>query len=46
MVRDGREVRVPVARLVVGDRFTVRPGETIATDGRVLEGRSAVDTSC
>ncbi|MFE0222035.1 heavy metal translocating P-type ATPase [Streptomyces albidoflavus] len=44
-VRDGREVRVPVARLVVGDRFTVRPGETIATDGRVLEGRSAVDTS-
>ncbi|MGF0163842.1 heavy metal translocating P-type ATPase [Streptomyces koyangensis] len=45
VVRDGREVRVPVARLVVGDRFTVRPGETIATDGRVLEGRSAVDTS-
>ncbi|MFF8578152.1 heavy metal translocating P-type ATPase [Streptomyces albidoflavus] len=45
VVRDGREVRVPVAWLVVGDRFTVRPGETIATDGRVLEGRSAVDTS-
>ncbi|MEU6360078.1 heavy metal translocating P-type ATPase [Streptomyces albidoflavus] len=45
VVRDGREVRVPVARLVAGDRFTVRPGETIATDGRVLEGRSAVDTS-
>ncbi|TWV18378.1 heavy metal translocating P-type ATPase [Streptomyces albidoflavus] len=45
VVRDGREVRVPVARLVVGDRFTVRPGETIATDGRVVEGRSAVDTS-
>ncbi|MBV7648478.1 heavy metal translocating P-type ATPase [Streptomyces albidoflavus] len=45
VVRDGREVRVPVARLVVGDRFTVRPGETTATDGRVLEGRSAVDTS-
>ncbi|WP_405184944.1 heavy metal translocating P-type ATPase [Streptomyces albidoflavus] len=45
VVRDGREVRVQVARLVVGDRFTVRPGETIATDGRVLEGRSAVDTS-
>ncbi|RZF06591.1 heavy metal translocating P-type ATPase [Streptomyces albidoflavus] len=45
VVRDGREVRVPVARLVVGDRFTVRPGETIATDGRVLEGSSAVDTS-
>lgn len=35
VVRDGREVRVQVARLVVGDRFTVRPGETIATDGRV-----------
>ncbi|NEC16090.1 copper-translocating P-type ATPase [Streptomyces sp. SID8014] len=45
VVRDGREVRVPVARLAAGDRFTVRPGETIAADGTVLEGRSAVDTS-
>ncbi|MEV3928246.1 MULTISPECIES: cation-translocating P-type ATPase [unclassified Streptomyces] len=39
------EVRVPVGRLVVGDRFVVRPGEKIATDGTVLDGRSAVDTS-
>ncbi|MFF4949701.1 heavy metal translocating P-type ATPase [Streptomyces chattanoogensis] len=41
----GREVRVPVAELAVGDRFVVRPGETIATDGRVTAGVSAVDTS-
>ncbi|MER6358096.1 heavy metal translocating P-type ATPase [Streptomyces sp. NPDC001634] len=41
----GREVRVPVARLTVGDRFVVRPGEKIATDGTVVEGVSAVDTS-
>ncbi|MEZ4280947.1 MAG: heavy metal translocating P-type ATPase [Myxococcota bacterium] len=33
---------VPAERLVVGDRFRVRPGETIAADGRVLEGESAV----
>ncbi|MFF2135775.1 heavy metal translocating P-type ATPase [Streptomyces sp. NPDC058193] len=39
------EVRVPVGRLLVGDRFVVRPGEKIATDGTVVEGRSAVDTS-
>lgn len=45
VLRDGREVRVPVARLAVGDRFVVRPGEKIATDGRVVEGVSAVDAS-
>ncbi|MGW0879403.1 heavy metal translocating P-type ATPase [Streptomyces sp. NPDC002671] len=41
----GREVRVPVASLSVGDRFVVRPGEKIATDGTVVEGLSAVDAS-
>jgi Cu+-exporting ATPase len=40
---DGTERRVPVAELAVGDRFVVRPGEKVATDGTVLEGRSAVD---
>src|ERR1700712_3123811 len=45
VLRDGREVRVPVDRLTVGSRFVVRPGEKIATDGVVEEGRSAVDTS-
>ncbi|MFJ3229615.1 heavy metal translocating P-type ATPase [Streptomyces sp. NPDC086787] len=45
VLRDGREVRVPVASLVVGDRFVVRPGEKIATDGTVVEGVSAVDAS-
>jgi Cu+-exporting ATPase len=39
------EERVPVDRLAVGDRFVVRPGEKVATDGRVVEGRSAVDAS-
>src|SRR5690242_4879798 len=39
--RDGTEVRIPAADLVVGDEFAVRPGETIAADGVVIAGRSA-----
>jgi Cu+-exporting ATPase len=42
---DGSERRVPVARLRAGQRFVVRPGETIAADGEVLFGQSAVDRS-
>jgi Cu+-exporting ATPase len=41
----GAERRVPVAQLRAGDRFVVRPGEKIATDGVVVEGSSAVDRS-
>jgi len=45
LLRGGAEVRVPVAQLRVGDEFVVRPGERIATDGVVVSGTSAVDTS-
>ncbi|WP_344322236.1 heavy metal translocating P-type ATPase, partial [Streptomyces macrosporus] len=45
VLRAGREEQVPVAELRVGTRFVVRPGEKIATDGRVVEGASAVDAS-
>ncbi|MCX4684255.1 heavy metal translocating P-type ATPase [Kitasatospora purpeofusca] len=45
VLRDGTEVRVPIGALTVGDRFVVRPGEKVATDGVVVEGASAVDAS-
>jgi Cu+-exporting ATPase len=45
VLRDGQEVLLPVEELRVGDRFVVRPGEKIATDGVVDEGASAVDQS-
>ncbi|OQO92938.1 copper-translocating P-type ATPase [Saccharomonospora piscinae] len=45
VLRDGRERRIALAELAVGDRFVVRPGEKVATDGVVEEGSSAVDAS-
>ncbi|MDT0167173.1 heavy metal translocating P-type ATPase [Actinotalea sp. AC32] len=39
------EARVPIEQLAVGDRFVVRPGEKVATDGVVLEGTSAIDAA-
>ena len=45
VLRDGVETRIPIEQLAVGDRFVVRPGEKIATDGKVDEGSSAVDAS-
>ncbi len=42
---DGTERRIAITDLHVGDRFVVRPGEKIATDGRVVDGHSAVDRS-
>ncbi|WP_462417859.1 heavy metal translocating P-type ATPase [Kytococcus sp. Marseille-QA3725] len=45
VLRDGREVTLPVGELQVGDEFVARPGEKLATDGEVVSGRSAVDAS-
>ncbi len=45
VLRDGRELSVPVGQLRVGDEFVVRPGEKISADGTVIAGSSAVDTS-
>ncbi|MFD4589231.1 heavy metal translocating P-type ATPase [Streptomyces rubiginosohelvolus] len=45
VLRDGVETTIPTSALQVGDRFLVRPGEKIATDGTVIEGSSAVDAS-
>jgi Cu+-exporting ATPase len=45
VLRDGAEIRIPIDELVVGDRFVVRPGEKVATDGIVEDGASAIDAS-
>jgi Cu+-exporting ATPase len=45
VIRNGGEVEIPIAQLVTGDIFIVRPGEKIATDGKVIDGQSAVDES-
>ena len=45
VLRDGVETRIPTDQLEVGVHFVVRPGEKVATDGTVVEGRSAIDAS-
>ncbi|MFF1383756.1 heavy metal translocating P-type ATPase [Arthrobacter sp. NPDC058288] len=45
VLADGAELRIPADQLTVGDVVVVRPGEKIATDGVVVDGASAVDTS-
>jgi Cu+-exporting ATPase len=45
VLRGGREERIGIEELVVGDLFVARPGEKIATDGVVVEGSSAIDAS-
>ena len=43
--RDGTETEIPIGALGVSEIFVVRPGEKVATDGVVIEGRSAIDRS-
>ncbi|MGE5849232.1 MAG: heavy metal translocating P-type ATPase [Candidatus Methylomirabilota bacterium] len=45
VVRDGKEVDIPVEEVLVGDTVVVRPGEKVPVDGEVMEGASAVDES-
>ena len=45
VIRDGNEIVLPISEIRVGDIFTVRPGESIAVDGIIIEGESAIDES-
>jgi Cu+-exporting ATPase len=45
VIREGRELDVPIEEVVVGDTVLVRPGEKVPVDGRIIEGESAIDES-
>lgn len=45
LVRPGGDVEVPIAQLKLGDEFRVRPGESIAADGVIVDGQGTVDES-
>ena len=45
VIRDGKEVRIKIEELAVGDTVVIRPGERIPADGTVADGRSSIDES-
>lgn len=45
ILRDGKEIDLPIEEVVIGDVIRVRPGEKIAVDGVILEGESSIDES-
>ena len=45
VIRNGKELSVPISEVRVGDIFIVRPGESVAVDGVIIEGESAIDES-
>ena len=45
VMKDGKEVEIPVEQVAVGDIIVVRPGQSIPVDGKIIEGSSAVDES-
>ncbi|MBA2732314.1 MAG: heavy metal translocating P-type ATPase, partial [Acidobacteria bacterium] len=45
VIRDGREIDVPIEEVTVGETIIVRPGEKVPVDGMILEGESAIDES-
>ena len=45
VLRDGREVEIPTAEILVGETVVIRPGNKIPVDGTVMEGSSLVDES-
>ena len=45
VIRKGKEVKIPIEQVVVGDIVVVKPGEKIAVDGIIVEGYSAIDES-
>ncbi|GAB4261548.1 heavy metal translocating P-type ATPase [Thermincola ferriacetica] len=45
VIRNGKEIEIPVEQVEIGDIISVRPGESIPVDGNVIEGYSAVDES-
>lgn len=46
ILKDEKEIVIPIEQILIGDRFIVKPGEAIPVDGRVLEGDSAVNEAC
>jgi P-type Cu+ transporter len=45
VLRDGKEIDIEIAQVVVGDIIRVRPGEKIPVDGHIIDGRSSIDES-
>ncbi|TSA45204.1 heavy metal translocating P-type ATPase [bacterium] len=45
IIRNGKEIEIPISEVQIGDLITVRPGERIPVDGKITEGDSEIDES-
>lgn len=45
VIRDGKEIDIPIEQVLIGDKIRVRPGEKIPVDGQIIEGESSIDES-
>lgn len=45
VIRDGKEIEIPIHEVIIGDKIIVKPGSKIPVDGKIIEGNTSIDES-